>query len=211
MGRRPRPTLIPWEGTAYRTTTYDVPLWVLPNRWSGRWNIAGVDCTQYLCLDTDAPYAEMIRHEGLTTEADVALLRLYLWEVKLHEAAIVDYSTFGKAAAAGFPPDALVDDDHERCRAEAQWLKSNKARGVLAPSAALPGAMSLTLFGPKVEVAWDTATKLSAEVPVRRLGGKGAPPTGLVERVRHFGAPHPELEAYHAAVSKKGSRKPRSS
>ena len=208
-GRRPSPSLHPWDGTAYRATTYDVPLWVLPNRQNGRWNIAGRDCTQYMCLDADAPYAEMIRHERLTTEAEVAMLRVYLWELRLHEAAIVDYSTFEKAEAAGFPPEALVDDDHERCQIEAQWLKSNKARGVLAPSAALPGTMSLTLFGPKVEVPWGTVTKLSSEVPVRRVGGQGPPPVRLVASVRQFGASHPELDAYRARVATQKQEKVR--
>jgi RES domain-containing protein len=203
MGRRPLPTLRPWEGTAYRATTYDVPLWVRPNRRDGRWNKAGNGCTQYFCLDADAPYAEMIRHQQLKTEDEAATLRVWLWEVRLHGAAIVDYSTFELAEAAGFPADALVDDNHERCQHEAVWLQENRARGVLAPLAARPGSISLTLFGPRVEVTWDTTTQLSAEVPVRRIGGKGAPPTGLVADVRHFGKPHPTLEAFVAARVKR--------
>lgn len=203
MGPSARPNLRPWEGTAYRATTYDVPLWVRPNRRAGRWNIAGTECTQYFCLDTDAPYAEMLRHEQLRTDEEAAMLRVYLWEVNLHEAAIVDYSTFELAEAAGFPPDALVDDDHERCQIEAPRLMQNEARGVLAPSAALPGTTSLTLFGPRVEVSWGTETKLSSEVPVRRIGGQGSPPGGLAARVRHFGEAHPELETYEREIREK--------
>lgn len=208
------PSLRPWEGTAYRTTTYDVPLWVRPNRRNGRWNIAGRECTQYFCLDADAPYAEMLRHEQLRTEDEAAMLRVRLWEARLHEAAIVDYSTFERVEAAGFFPDALVDDDHERCQIEGQRLMQNKARGVLAPSAALPGATSLTLFGPRVEVSWETETKLSSEVPVRHIEGQGSPPAGLVARVRHFGEPHPGLDAYYSEIRDKArvrrsARRPR--
>ena len=197
MPRR-QPILHPWEGTAYRATTYDVPLWVRPNRRNGRWNVAGRGSVQYLCVETDAPYAEMLRHEQLHTEEEAATRRGFLFEVKLHEAAIVDYSTFEKAEAARFSPAALVDDDYDACQAEAQWLVEHGARGVLSPSAALPGATNLTLFGPRVEVSWSTAPSLAAEVPVRRVGGKGPPPTGLVAAVRHFGQEHPELEAFRA-------------
>lgn len=133
---------------------------------------------------------------GLRDEREASLLRVSLWEVELHESAIADYSTFELAEAAGFPPEALVDDDHERCRKEAQHLAGHGARGVLAPSAALPGTTSLTLFGPRVEVAWATCAKLSTEVPVRRIGGKGAPPADLLDRVRQYGDPHPDLERF---------------
>lgn len=194
MGRR-RPVLKPWEGTAYRATTYDVPLWVRPNRRAGRWNIAGSGCTQYLCLDVDAPYAELIRNEQLRSEQDAAMLRVFLWEVRLHEAAIADYSSFELAESAGFPAEALIHDDRERCQHEADWLIECGARGVLAPSAALPGTTSLTLFGPRVEVPWGTETKLSSEIQVRRVGGQGPPPTGLVDRVRHYGDPYPDSAA----------------
>lgn len=201
MGRE-RPVLRSWEGTAYRATTYDVPLWVRPNRRDGRWNVAGESCVQYFCLDADAPYAELLRMLGLRDADDAAMLRVSLWEVKLHEAAIVDYSSFELADAAGFPADALVDDDHERCQAEARYLVRHGARGVLAPSAALPGTSSLTLFGPRVEVRWQIETKLSSEVPVRRLGGKGGPPLDVLDRVRHYGDPHPGLERHrHSRAS----------
>lgn len=124
------------------------------------------------------------------------MLRVSLWEVSLHEAAIADYSSFELAEAADFPADALVDDDRARCQHEARWLIECGARGVLAPSAALPGTTSLTLFGPRVEVRWGTATKLSSEVQVRRLGGQGPPPAGLADRVRHYDEPHPDLEQH---------------
>lgn len=185
-------------------TTYDVPLWARPNRRDGRWNVAGRRCTQYFCLDPDSPYAEVIRHQGLRTEEEEAsLLTLQLWEARLHEAAIVDYSEFALAEAAGFPPEALVDDDLERCQAEAEYLIEHQARGVLAPSAALPGATCLTLFGPRVEVPWESEPALASEVPVRRVGSKGPPPPGLVARVRHYGDVHTGLAEYLAAKERR--------
>lgn len=193
---RRRPTLTPLECNAFRASTFDVPLRIWPNRSGGRWNLPGVDCTQYTCTDAEGPYAEMLRHEGLRTEAEAATLLVSLWEARVHEAAIADYSTFEKAEAAGFALDALVDDDHERCQIEAQWLKQHGARGVLAPSAALPGSVNLTLFGERVAVRWDAGRKLASQVPVRQIGGRSSAPVGLAARVRHYGDVHSGLEVY---------------
>lgn len=196
MPRKP-PTFIAWSGVAYRATTYDVPLWVEPNRRNGRWNIAGVGCTQYFCLDPQAPYAEQVRHEDLRTEADVATYRTSLWHARVDEAAVVDYSSFDKAGAAGFPPEALVEDDHERCQAEARWLGGHGATALLSPSAALPGSTNITIFGPRVEVSWQTERRLTSQMSAQRLT-TGPPPVGLVSRVRYFGEAHPGLLEFKA-------------
>lgn len=204
--KMPRPTLPPHvslEARVYRATSYDVPLRVATNRRSGRWNIAQSGTAQYLCLDTQAPFAEKLRHENLRTEAEVASYRTTLWELEINEGAVVDYGSFEKAEAAGFPPDALVDDDHERCQKEAQRLMSLGARGVLSPSAALPGSINLTLFGPRVEVRWEARPGVASAVPVRKLV-TGHPPAGLIEQVRFFGDTHTALELHFERVAGKG-------
>lgn len=192
---RARPEALTWVGIAYRATSYDVPLWARPNRRSGRWNIAGDGCTQYMCLDVNAPFAEVLRHEELRTEAESATYTTTIWQLKVDEGAVADYSSFERSEAAGFPAEALVEDDHERCQAEAAWLKSHGIRGLLSPSAALPGSVSLTLFGPRVAIAWNAPVSLASTMPASRLT-TGHPPKGLVSRVRHFGQPHSELVAY---------------
>jgi RES domain-containing protein len=192
-----RPAMIAYSGVVYRATTYDVPLWVSPNRRDGRWNLAGDGCTQYFCLDAEAPYAEMLRGEDLQTEAEAKTFRTIVWQLRVDEGAIVDYTTFEKAEASGFDPAALVDDDHERCQVEAQRLKSLGAQGVLAPSAALPGSVNLTLFGARAPIAWTTTVKLASSIPVQRLTEGSAPP-GLVTKVRFYGQPHVALVAYQA-------------
>lgn len=194
----PRPTVIAWSGTVFRATTYDVPLWVNPNRRDGRWNRAGREMTQYACLDAEAPYAEMLRAEGLRTEDDARTFEIVLWHLRLDEGAIVDYRSFEKAEAAGFPPEALVDDDHERCRHEADRLRGLGIGGLLSPSAALPGSINLTLFGPRVPIDWRTDVTLASMIPVQRLS-KGFAPPGLVARVRHYGEEHHALESFRAA------------
>jgi RES domain-containing protein len=195
MQRRP-PTFIDQVVIAYRATSYDVPVWVSPNRREGRWNIANQEpIAQYMSLDAEAPFAEMLRHENLRSELDASHYRTTIWQLRVDSGAIVDYSTFELADAAGFDPEALVSDDYGLCQAEARWLVSHNARGVLAPSAALPGSTNLTLFGPRVRVRWGTRVKLASSVPAQPIS-TGAPPAGLTERVRYYGQREPRLEKY---------------
>jgi RES domain-containing protein len=183
---------------AYRVNSYDVPLWVHPNRRSGRWNLAGVDATQYFALEPAAPFAEMLRHEDLRTEDAAATFSTSLWQARIDESSVVDYGSFEKAEDAGFPADALVDDDHERCQAEAVWLKAHGATGLLSPSAALPGAVNVTVFGARVAIPWTAPRRLASQMPVQKLS-TGAPPVGLVARTRFFNTEHAGLAAYQAS------------
>ena len=176
-------------------TSYDVPLWVNPNRREGRWNLPGVGCTQYFALDAEAPFAETIRHEDLRSEADVSHYSTTLWQLKVDEGAVVDYSDFALAEAAGFPPEALVEDDYERCQAEAAWLVSKGAQALKTPSAALPGSVNLTVFGARVPIPWSSTASLTSAMPSQRLMD-GHPPAGLVSRVRYFGQEHSQLLSY---------------
>lgn len=178
-----------------------MPLRVAANRRSGRWNIAHTGTVQYLCLDAQAPFAEKIRHESLRTEAEAATYRVTLWELEVNEGIVVDYSTFERAEAAGFPPDALVDDDRERCQREAQRLMGLGARGVLSPSASLPGSVNLTLFGQRVEVRWGAKPGVSSAVPAQKLV-TGQPPLGLLDQVRFFGDTHSSLEQHFVKLRK---------
>jgi RES domain-containing protein len=179
----------------YRATSYDVPLRVAENRRAGRWNFANSGTTQYTCLDVEAPFAEMLRHEDIRTEAQAAMYRTTLWHLRVNEGVVVDYSTFEKAEHAGFPPEALVDDDHEACQKEAQRLFSLGAGGVLSPSAALPGSTNLTLFGQRVPIQWNAEVQISTAIPVQRLA-TGQPPEGLVSQVRYYGETHAGLAHY---------------
>jgi hypothetical protein len=157
-----------------------------------------------MCLDPNAPFAEILRHEDLRTEADAATLITTIWQLRIDEGAVADYSSFQLAEAAGFPAEALVEDDLERCHAEAAWLRSHGVRGLLSPSAALPGSINLTLFGPRVAILWDAAVSLASTIPAGKLT-TGHPPRGLVSRVRYFGQTHPGLAEYLDATG--GSRR----
>src|SRR5262245_39442973 len=65
MAKKPLPPHVSLEVRAYRATSYDVPLRVAANRRSGRWNLARSGTAQYLCLDSEGPFAEKLRHEEL--------------------------------------------------------------------------------------------------------------------------------------------------
>lgn len=135
--------------------------------------------------------------EDLRTVEDMRLIDMPMWVLRVRETRIADYRTFEKADAAGFPPDALTDEDHERCRVEGARLRTEGFRGVLTPSAALPGAVNLTLFGARLAVEWDCPDeqRLSASIPAKQLA-IGHPPDHLLTRVRQHGEAHPGLVTF---------------
>ncbi|HYB23843.1 MAG TPA: RES family NAD+ phosphorylase [Solirubrobacteraceae bacterium] len=198
----PEPETISVTATAYRYSSYDTPFWVRENSRPGRWHRQGDGATQYLAMSTDGAWAELIRYEELTVEDEVAMVSVSMWAVAIEQGMIADYSIFEQAERAGFDPAALVDEDHERCQREAARLRELNYAGVLAPSAALPGAVNLTLFGPRMASTWERPKLLASSVPATILT-KGAPPPGLLERVRHIGAIHVGLAAHEANRSMK--------
>lgn len=195
--RRPPPVVV-IDTIAHRYSSYDTPFWARENTLPGRWHVPGDGATQYLSRSTDGAWAELIRHEELTTEDEVAMVSVQMWALAVTQAMIVDYSTFELAQAAGFPPDALVEQDYVRCQNEGARLRRLGCSGILAPSAALPGAVNLTLFGPRMASTWNRPPLLASSLPATVIA-KGAPPPGLLAEVRQLGAPHAGLLAHRAA------------
>lgn len=205
MARRRTPTTTTFEGVAFRYSNYDTPFWVRPNTQPGRWHAVGDGPTQYLSATADGAWAELIRSEELRSESDVAMVRMPLWQARVDQTYVVDYSTFELAERSGFAAEALVDDDQERCRAEGKRLRELGYAGVLAPSAALSGTANLTLFGPRVSISWDSQPTLASAIPAAVVT-RGAPPQGLVTRVRFRGQVHTSLQEF-AGRSKSRRRK----
>jgi hypothetical protein len=189
-----------FEDVAFRYSDYDVPLWARPNSRPGRWHRAASEPTQYLSLSADGSWAELVRWEELRSPEELRLVRIPMWVLRIRESRIADYRTFEKAEAAGFAPDALVDEDYTRCQEEADRLRGEGFRGVLAPSASCPGEVNLTLFGARIAVGWDTAHEklLASFVPTKQLA-VGHPPEDVLDRVRHHGEVHAGFAAYAAA------------
>jgi hypothetical protein len=68
----------------------------------------------------------------------------------------------------------------------------------MAPSAALPGATNVTLFGARYSIRWNARPVTASGIPAAVVA-IGAPPPGIVSRVRHYGDVHEELRQYHLA------------
>jgi hypothetical protein len=186
------------DTTLYRYSSYDTPFWVRENTEPGRWHARGDGPTQYLSTSTDGAWAELIRSEELRSEEEVAMVSVSMWAINAEYRMIVDYSTFERAQAAGFDPAALVDDHYESCQREGARLRELSYVGVMAPSAALPGAVNVTLFGARISSVWGRPPLLASSLPAAIIT-KGAPPPGLLSRVRHIGAAHAGLVAFRAA------------
>lgn len=189
---------------AFRYSDYDTPFWARANTAAGRWHEAGEVPTQYLALHPDGAWAELARAEDLRADADLAFVRMPIWIAKIEQHGLADYRDFEQAEASGFPPDALIDDDHGRCRAEGKRLRELGYRGVLAPSAALAGCVNLTLFGSRILSSWSRERKLASSVPAAVVG-VGAPAPGLASRVRFVGTRHAAFEEHR---KRRGARRP---
>lgn len=195
-----KPSFTTFNELAFRYSNYDTPFWARPNSEPGRWHEVGDGPTQYLSTTVEAAWAELIRAEALGSEAEAALVRMPMWVAEVHVQRIADYRTFETADASGFPPDALIDDDYSRCQVEGRRLRARGYRGVLAPSAALPGALSLTLFGPRIASLWQVPPLLASSIPATKLA-VGAPPEEIVDRVRRKGDSHSGYQAFRRARS----------
>jgi RES domain-containing protein len=181
------------RGVAYRATTYDTPLWVSPNSRPGRWSHPDNDTiAQYCTLDIASAIAEMVRYEDLRDIDEARELRVNIWELRVDEGAIVDYSTPERAARQGFDWAALISDTWDECQAEGGRIAATGGRGVLAPSAALPQGVALTLFGPRTAIAWRAEPSLSIQIPARHIF-RGSPGDDLVGDTRFFEDPYPDL------------------
>lgn len=181
-----------FRGIAYRATSYDTPLWVFPNRRAGRWSHPeDGSIVQYCTLDPAAPLTEFVRHEDLRDTGDAAEVRLSTWQLRLTEGAVIDLSSPERAAAQDVEWRDLVDDDWGACQQLGREIAAERGRGVIAPCAALPGSLSLTLFGPRSEIRWTAEPRLALQVPAREIS-VGAPGAGVVRSTRFFGAAYPE-------------------
>ena len=109
-------------------------VWTSSTQPAGRWHGPGEGPCHYLATTPKGAWAEVLRHEGISTADDLAGLERALWEVDAGSVAEV------AAAVAARLPDAVLTGDestYERCRAEARRLRQDGAPGLAAPSAAL--------------------------------------------------------------------------
>jgi hypothetical protein len=134
----------------------------------------------------------MVRGQDLREIGDAKELRVSVWELRVDEGAIVDYSTPDQTARQGFSWESLIANSWDDCREEGLRIEHAGGRGVLAPSAALPRSLALTLFGPRTEISWHVEPRLSIQIPARHIF-RGAPGSGLVRDTRFFGEAYPDV------------------
>jgi hypothetical protein len=162
-------------------------LWGDPAQPAGRWHGDGEGPAHYFADTPDGAWAELLRHEEIHDPADVVTLRRALWAVELGDEP---------AKSASLKPAVMTGDrdTYWACQAHARRLRARGAKRLGAPSAALlPGAAAgrevvgvlerharprdgrvIIIFGdPEGLVGWKAVEH-------------GAPPTGLLPRVRHF-------------------------
>jgi hypothetical protein len=121
-----------------------------PDQESGRWHRQGESYAQYLALSPLGAWAECARYYSLRSLARAAAMRRNLWLVFVRDARIADLSTFDQYDACGLKP-AIAVGEHSVSQALADDLRFAGFRGVLSPSAALPGVVNLTIFGERYE------------------------------------------------------------
>jgi hypothetical protein len=180
----------------YRAPGYHPPLRTEPSREAGRFHRADEPApTQYLCLHPLGPAAERIRRASLPDVA-IAELATDAWALRIDPAALVRIG-FDDARAHGLEPDELVADDHGPCQRLASRLRARGVPGLRVPSAALPGAENVVLFGERVLAGYlDGIVDPMLDVPGAPSAVPAGAPAGLARLVRRPGQPHAALEAW---------------
>jgi hypothetical protein len=182
--------------TGYRHAFWDSPWWVSENRNAGRYNRAGQEATQYLCLHPLGVTAEFLRQQGPGVVADLHTVALRIWAARVPTDGL-DRITFDNAATFGLVASDLVDDDYTRTQALGDYLRSTGRAGLIAPSAALPGTEILVLFGPRLRLAYLSDPVDPAQVQSAHITD-GVPVEEVVSSVRWRGAPHSGLVDWEA-------------
>ncbi len=182
---------------AYRQANYGTPLRTEPARAPGRYHTGTEPSpTQYLCLHPLGPLAEFMRRNAFRTEEQLRATRLRTWALRVEDDGLEEIG-FHDAGGYGIDPAALVDDEVTECQRLAAAVRPTGSPGIIVPSAALPGAQNVVLFGPRVGSPYLLEPLGEVDVPESVTAEDGRPIAGLLERVRFRGDPHPALEAWH--------------
>ncbi len=175
---------------AYRLAAWDTPLWALPNRRAGRYNLAGVGSTQYLALHPLTPWAELIRNEEITDPVDIDAYRPPIWAIRVLLEEEPLELTFDNARDYGLSPDDLVADDRAPCQRLGAAFRADPhgPRAFIAPSAALPGTRNLVLLEPKIAIPYLLEPLDGQDVPVSLAAENGRAARGLDALINQRGS-----------------------
>lgn len=120
---------------AYRNVRWRDPfLWESAEQAPGRWHGAGEGPAHYFADTPQGAWAELIRHEEITEEADLAGVRRAMWAVDIGDPPVARPEVEDQVVRGG-------PSTYGACREEAARLRDAGEPGLVAPSAALaPGA-----------------------------------------------------------------------
>lgn len=195
------PSTISVDTVAYRGVSGLRPLWWTPNLGFGRWHgTAQPRPVQYLCTHPMGPLAEQARHAGTRTPEELRQLRrnLFALRVRLDGVMVLD---FERASALGLDPGALVGppSSYPLC---SRWLGEAlrtwpEVRGLLTPSAALPGTETLVVVGKRHPFPYLSEPRRVADIPCAAAALDAHALTSLSGVVRRLEATeHPALDAW---------------
>lgn len=106
-------------------------LWETADQPPARWHGAGEGPVQYLADTPDGAWAELLRHEGITSDAEASNIRRAIWAVEVPDGL--------HAESPDLPQEVMTGglSTHEPCRKEARRLRDLGATAIRAGSAAL--------------------------------------------------------------------------
>lgn len=173
----------------------------VPSQESGRWHRQGHGYAQYMSLDPTAAWAEFIRREEIRDEDRRRAAHRNLWRVTIEESDVADLSSFERFAKCGLDPELAVGEWDASQRLADELCRAGY-RGLLTPSAALPGAVNLTVFGERYEVEISTGVVAPGNpnpglwYPVVLVASSARPPRRALEQACYYGERHPALERW---------------
>jgi RES domain-containing protein len=182
----------------FRISDWDSPLRPSSHRTPGRYHRAGSPPTQYIALHPLAPWAEYLRYHDLRKPEDVAERRLAVWAIRVDLANAVEIGFENSFEDFNIKRGDLVGDDYTECQELADRLRADASepKEIVVPSAALPGARNLVIFGARESIPYQWTPVDTGDLPACVITRASKPPDGLLERVRFSGEGHAELQAW---------------
>jgi hypothetical protein len=105
-------------------------LWESADQPAARWHADREGPVHYFTDTPDGAWAELVRHEEISDEADLATIRRSLWAVEVDLTGLAE-PVLSKSVLYGDP------ESYPSCRAEARRIRGAGGAGLIAPSAAL--------------------------------------------------------------------------
>jgi hypothetical protein len=179
----------------YRFAAYATPLRTVAAWQQARFSRGDEDePTQYLALHPLGPLAELMRNAELRSVEQIRAISTRTWALEVPIDDLPEI-TFATADRFGISAEQLVGDDYGPCQELAMRLRA-EIRGVIVPSAALPGTLNVVLFGPRVAAPYLTHPVSLLDVPASITADGARPPTSLRSIVRFAGDRHAALDAW---------------